>query len=339
MTAAGQTIQHVGMGAIAVTRAPGTLEIRGLGSCIALALHDPLQRLAGLAHVVIPRPLPTAPPAIAWAATTAVPALLEAMERQGGRTGRLVARIAGGSTMFPGPKKGYEVGPENADIVEALLHAYKIPILSRQVGGRESRSVTLHAEDGRLDVRTVAPTPRRRARAEGTDPGEGVRILLESIASPLSDILQRPVVVEAAGRYDLTQPETIDFLGTSEMRWSRTRFTSPQGAESLHLAIPELHAERIDEELRQRLPEGVDPGAAIDEVLNIMLTHGVTALARLRAATLRSTSMDLHRGTTRELVASLGANPAAKVRVAHARIHLEGSFRGAEMALLGGAIP
>jgi chemotaxis protein CheD len=327
------------MGELAVAKAPDTLEIRGLGSCIALAIHDPLQRLAGLAHIVIPRPLPSAPPEPAWAATTAVPALLDAVQMQGGRTGRLVARIAGGATMFPGIRKGYDVGRENADVVEALLQAYRIPILSRQVGGRASRSVFLHAEDGRFDVRTTAFTPQA-SRPAGVDPIESVRTLLESVAAPLSDILQRPIAVDAAGRYDLAPAEAVAFLGAgARLRWGRLAYASRDGRATLHAALPEDHARRLDEELRGRLPDAGEEGAAIDEALNIMLSHGLTALSRLRGETLRPEALLLGEGTARELVASLSKGPAAPVRVAHARLHLEGAFHGAEMALVGDHVP
>lgn len=329
----------VGMGELAVARAPGMLEIRGLGSCIALALHDPLQRLAGLAHVVIPHPLPNAPPAPAWAATSAVPALLQAIEREGGRATRLVARLAGGASMFPGIRKGYDVGRENAGVVEALLQSYGIPILSRQVGGRASRSVFLHAEDGRFDVRTAA-VPARARHPRGADPQEAVRVILEAVAAPLSDLLQRPIDLETQGRYDLTPAEAVAFLGPrTRMRWSRLAYAGPGGAAAMHVAIPDAHARRVDEELRGRLGGGGEEGAAIDEALNIMLSHGLTALAQLRGATLRPEGMRLGQGGARELVAAASRGPDAPLRVAHGRLHLEGAFHGAEIALVGDDLP
>jgi chemotaxis protein CheY-P-specific phosphatase CheC len=79
--------------------------------------------------------------------------------------------------------------------------------------------------------------------------------------------------------------------------------------------------------------------SAVAEVLNIMLSHALTTLARLQGTTFRPQAILVQSGPTEQLVASLPRGPAATVRVAHARLHLEGAFHGAEMALLGAGIP
>lgn len=327
----------VGMGEMAVARSPGSLEIRGLGSCIALALYDPLPRLAGLAHVVIPRPQPHNPPAPAWAATAAVPALLAAMEAEGARTNRLVARIAGGSSMFPGQRKGYDVGTENADVVEALLRVHGIPVLSRQLGGHASRNVRLDPEDGRLDVST-AVISRARRHAPLDDDAESVRVLLEAAASPLGDILERPVVVEPMGRHEFSREDLVAFLGAgTRMRWAHLSYTRSAREKVFHLAIPDLHARRLDAELRARLAEPLEEGAAIHEVLNVMASHGLTALAKMHREPLRPLTLDVRLGTTAQLLATMPRDAAP--RAAHARLHLEGAFHGADLAIVGADLP
>lgn len=330
----------VGLGEMAVAKPPGALQVRGLGSCIALALYDPLPRLAGLAHVVIPRPQPHNPPAPGWAATEAVPALIAAMESEGGRTNRLVARIAGGSSMFPGQRKGYDVGTENADMVEALLRVHGIPLLSRQVGGHASRNVRLDAEDGRLEVNTTAlSSPERtRQRALPDDDSESVRTLLESTASPLGDILKRPVVVEPMGRHEFARNEFIAFLGArTTMRWARLSYKRGEGENIIHIAIPDVHARRLDEELRARLPEPLEEGSAIDEVLNVMASHALTALSKMHGEPLHPLVLDVQSGTTTQLLATMPLDAAS--RTAHARLHLEGAFHGADLAIIGADLP
>lgn len=339
MTLMERRVEHVGMGELKVAKAPNSLEIRGLGSCIALALYDPLQRLAGLGHVVIPRPLANTPPAPGWAATDAVPALIEALERSGGRTNRLVARLAGGSSMFPGTYKGYEVGRENANVVERLLREHGIPVISRQIGGHASRSVRLDADSGRFDVETVRMATARRL-AVADDPTEAARILLEAAARPLADLLQRPVMVEPTGRHELTRAGVAAFLGPhTPMYWSRLGYDGPAGRDELYVVIPDLHARRIDEELRSRVDEGAEPGSAIAEVLNIMLSHVLTALARLLDETLRPTGISTHRGRTPDMLQSTAFRDEEDVAVAHARVHLQDAFHGADLAILGRRLP
>lgn len=327
------------MGELKVARSPDSLEIRGLGSCIALALYDPLQRIAGLAHVVIPRPLENAPPTPGWAATDAVPALIEMLERHGARASRLIARLAGGASMFPGNIKGFEVGRENADVVERLLLDRRIPVLSRQVGGHASRRVRLHADTGRFEVESISTQPMRpRPRRE--DPTEVARTLLEAAVAPLSDILQRPVAVDSTGRHELAGAEIVSFLGRrTPLRWSQLAYVSAAGADQLHLVIPDIHAHRIDAELRARLDDAGEEGSAVTEVLNIMLSHVLTALAKMQNRTLRPESLTTHRGTTPDVVESLGPVEDDMIAVAHARIHLQDAFRGAELALLARRLP
>ncbi|MDX2060166.1 MAG: hypothetical protein SFV24_20330, partial [Gemmatimonadales bacterium] len=77
-----------------VTEAPATLMAIALGSCVAVALHDPTTRIGGLAHVLLPS---QAMGRIAGQpgryAQTAVPALVERMIARGARTPSIVARL------------------------------------------------------------------------------------------------------------------------------------------------------------------------------------------------------------------------------------------------------
>ena len=46
----------VGISELEVARAPGTLGALGLGSCVAIIMHDPEAKIGGLAHVLLPSP-------------------------------------------------------------------------------------------------------------------------------------------------------------------------------------------------------------------------------------------------------------------------------------------
>ena len=95
----------------------------GLGSCIAIVLHDPVALVGGLAHVLLPSPSlsrregsgPGRFP------QSAVPALLEAMASRGADPRRIRARLVGGE----------------------------------DVGGDFGRSVTLDVATGTLHVTSV----------------------------------------------------------------------------------------------------------------------------------------------------------------------------------------
>ena len=73
----------------------------GLGSCVAIMLHDRQVKVGGLAHVLLPEPaLARDRDNFAKFATTAVPMLMEELEALGARARRLEARLAGGASMF-----------------------------------------------------------------------------------------------------------------------------------------------------------------------------------------------------------------------------------------------
>ena len=47
-------IIKVGMADLKVCREPDSLTTLGLGSCVGVALYDPVTKISGLAHVMLP---------------------------------------------------------------------------------------------------------------------------------------------------------------------------------------------------------------------------------------------------------------------------------------------
>jgi chemotaxis protein CheD len=143
---------------VAQARVAGRGEILvalGLGSCIAILLHDPRARIAGMAHVLLPCPRGSASTANpAKFASTAVPALLGEMEATGAVRGRITARLAGGASMFgallsPGV---VNAGERNVEAARCALATARIPIVAEEVGGEHGRSVYLDPADGCVRV-------------------------------------------------------------------------------------------------------------------------------------------------------------------------------------------
>lgn len=152
----------VGLGEVAVQHvdADQPLVAHGLGSCIALCLYDPITRLAGLAHVVLPGNDPQNAPNGKFAGS-ALPALLQAMAAKvGGAVDpkRMQARLAGGAHVLAGGSSGSlaRIGEKNAEAVKAALAAASVQVIAADVGGGKGRTVWFHPRDGgRIRVRTV----------------------------------------------------------------------------------------------------------------------------------------------------------------------------------------
>lgn len=147
----------VRMGELAVARADEVLAAVGLGSCIGVALVDPEAHVAGLAHVLLPEPSSGREGTAGRYASTAIPALLEQMLGAGARRDRVVAKIAGGASMFPAlSATGVgAVGLRNADAVRRALAQMNIPLMAEDVGGTWGRTVHLQASDGAYIVSNV----------------------------------------------------------------------------------------------------------------------------------------------------------------------------------------
>jgi chemotaxis protein CheD len=130
----------------------------GLGSCVAIALHDSDARVGGLAHILLPSPaLSRRDPAPGKFPQTAVPLLLQEMTGRGARPQRVTARLVGGASMFASlqPAGTIQMGERNLVAVRAALAHHAIPLVGSAVGGDFGRTVRFFVEDGRIEVASV----------------------------------------------------------------------------------------------------------------------------------------------------------------------------------------
>ena len=129
----------------------------GLGSCVAIALHDASASVGALAHVLLPDVAmardasnPAKFPA------TVVPILVAELRKLGSR-GALSARIAGGASMFSQllPSGGINMGERNVEATRRALASARIPIVGEDTGGDYGRSVFFEVGAGRVVVRSL----------------------------------------------------------------------------------------------------------------------------------------------------------------------------------------
>lgn len=131
----------------------------GLGSCVAIMLHDAEARIGGLAHVLLPSPsLTRADGNPAKFPQSAVPRLLELMLADGARPERVTGRLAGGASMFAAlaPPGTIQMGERNLVAARQALSSNGIRLIGEAVGGDFGRTVRLRVCDGAVEVRTVA---------------------------------------------------------------------------------------------------------------------------------------------------------------------------------------
>lgn len=136
---------------------PTRLLCHGLGSCIALMLHDPGPKAGGLAHILLPdrdhstsksNPLKFADSATLW--------LIDELIELGASRSGLKAKIAGGAMLFKGIKDA--VGRENIIRTKETLAREGVRLVGEDVGGTRGRTVIFETHTGIARVRSVKAT-------------------------------------------------------------------------------------------------------------------------------------------------------------------------------------
>jgi chemotaxis protein CheD len=131
----------------------------GLGSCVAVLLHDTAVKVGGLAHVLLPSPaLSRKDDNPAKFPQTAIPRLLELMAQRGASGRRITARLVGGASMFaslaaPGT---IQMGERNIVACRQTLSHHGVALVGEATGGDYGRTVRLRVADGRVEISSVA---------------------------------------------------------------------------------------------------------------------------------------------------------------------------------------
>lgn len=145
---------------LGVLREKGILITVGLGSCVGIALYDAENKVGGLSHILLSfshqfenRTNSFNP---AKFADTAIPLLVDKMEKIGGKRSRLKAKIAGGSQLFSfNHSLGPSIGEKNIEAVRETLKKLGIPLQAEDVGGNYGRTMRFFVDSGKVLISTV----------------------------------------------------------------------------------------------------------------------------------------------------------------------------------------
>ncbi len=148
----------VGMADYKVGRNPVSLISYGLGSCVGIALYDPVAKIGGLAHIMLPDSTQArSAENPAKFADTALPLMLSDMTRLGAAKFRITAKIAGGAQMFTFANATdiMRVGERNTEAVRAVLKKIDIKLVAEDTGGNYGRTVELKLHAGIYRIKTI----------------------------------------------------------------------------------------------------------------------------------------------------------------------------------------
>ena len=149
----------VGVADMQISASPeDELITHALGSCLGITAYDVRMGVGGLLHVMLPES--RIDPGKAQAnpymfVDTGVPELFRACYRLGARKEHIVLRVAGGACTHGAAEDDlFPIGARNMTMLRKLLWRNGVMIDAHDVGGCESRTMTLNLRDGSVTLRT-----------------------------------------------------------------------------------------------------------------------------------------------------------------------------------------
>jgi len=144
---------EVHMGHVRVSGNGETLTASGVGSCLVITLYDPVHRIGGLAHAMLP---PASRPSGRNGHDTkytdaAIDDMLKRLSARGADTRRLEAKLVGGANMFPDLKS--DIGEANVASAKEKLASENIRLAAESVGGAIGQSVEFCSVSGIVTVK------------------------------------------------------------------------------------------------------------------------------------------------------------------------------------------
>lgn len=129
----------------------------GLGSCVGVSLYDTETKTGGLCHIMLPSSLGVRTVGNTRKFTDlCISEMLKELQERGCRTDRMVAKMAGGASMFEltNKEKG-SIGERNRDAVLIELAKRRVPLLGEDTGGNYGRTVEFHTATGDMLVKSL----------------------------------------------------------------------------------------------------------------------------------------------------------------------------------------
>lgn len=127
-----------------------------LGSCVAVCLYDPINKIAGMNHFMLPGKITLNDRNSAQSeryGITAINELLQAMMANGASRENLVSKIFGGGSVLRFEKKVNTIPLDNIRVARIMLEMEDIPILESDVGGEYTRKLLFEVDSGKVFLR------------------------------------------------------------------------------------------------------------------------------------------------------------------------------------------
>lgn len=127
-----------------------------LGSCIGVTVYDPIARVGGMIHFMLPESKVSPEKARrkpGMFADTGVPMLFKKIFALGGSKDGLIVKAAGGSQLMD-QNKVFNIGERNFVILRKMLWRNNILMKAHDIGGTLTRTVRLDMATGQTTVKS-----------------------------------------------------------------------------------------------------------------------------------------------------------------------------------------
>ncbi|MDE1861905.1 MAG: chemotaxis protein CheD [Thaumarchaeota archaeon] len=151
-------VGEVEMGGIAMMSGKNVDLKTFVGSCVAVCLFDFNAKVAGMAHVMLPRKEASGKSTTVGMegkyADEAIANMIDGLVRMGAERTRIRSKIAGGASMFPSRAGGgsIDVGKRNVQAIKGILHEKNIPLISEDTGSNFGRKVIFSLASGKMTI-------------------------------------------------------------------------------------------------------------------------------------------------------------------------------------------
>ena len=129
-----------------------------VGSCIAICIYDDIRKIAGMAHVMLPKNITNkttkGTKLEGKFADEGINIILDKLQTLSPNS-KLKAKIAGGAKIFSheNDSNTLNIGGKNIEGIHAILKEKNIPLISELVGAKKGRWVTFSCNDQSLHVK------------------------------------------------------------------------------------------------------------------------------------------------------------------------------------------
>jgi chemotaxis protein CheD len=141
-----------------VCKSPDGTTTLGLGSCVGICIRDPVTKIGGIAHAMLPdsKQIDNNKNRAKFA-DTGIEDLVNKLVAMGCKKSRFEAKIAGGAQMFAFQNKSdmVRVGERNVEASKKKLRELGIPLKAQDTGLNYGRTIIFYPESGNLIIRSA----------------------------------------------------------------------------------------------------------------------------------------------------------------------------------------